>query len=146
MSPPRQAQVTPPAVKNRAPCLQLAKQVLPLVFELARGTADPKAAADRAHLAAIEGVTTRLRLPQHRSQEGVDGRAREWVCLESMELRMVAVAPGFAAQDRARQQRFSPQRHEALRIKIFGMEGPESQAVLLLSRPGLPPVRFVTGA
>ena len=44
------------------------------------------------------------------------------------ELRVMAVALRAPAQYRLREQRLAPQRHQALRVEIARMEGPEAQA------------------
>jgi len=62
----------------------------------------------------------------HGCEEGCNGRDRFWVCLEADELRVMAVAFGFSAQDFLRQQRLAPERDESFGVEIFWVHGPES--------------------
>ena len=49
---------------------------------------------------------------------------------EALQLRVVAVAAGFPAQHRAREQALAPQREQPARIQIPGMKTPQPHAQL----------------
>jgi hypothetical protein len=49
---------------------------------------------------------------------------------ETVQLRVMPVTARLAAQDGAREQRFTPKRHESRGIEIPGVQGPESHLVL----------------
>jgi hypothetical protein len=77
--------------------------------------------AYRANLAGIEAVAPRLSFFQHLREVGIDRRARRPVCEEAMHLWMMTVTTRLATQHCAREQRFAPQGHEALGIKVLRM-------------------------
>ena len=47
---------------------------------------------------------------------------------ESPQLRVVDIAARLSPENGLREQGFAPERHESPRVKIFGMERPESHA------------------
>jgi hypothetical protein len=109
-------------VQHKTAPRELSHQVPPLVRHLAGRDAN---LADRAHaadLAAIKGITTQRCLGMNGSEIGIYGGAGCGVGAETLKLRMVAITHGASAQDGLRQQRLAPQRNEALRIKISGMD------------------------
>ena len=62
----------------------------------------------------------------HRRQVRIDRQPRRFVRLEALELGMVFVPARLVAKDGARQQGLAPQRDEALRVEVHGMQGPEA--------------------
>ena len=97
----------------------------PLVSQLAARGAQHDAPPAYADPGAAERVAAGRGLLEHGVQVGIDGRERPAVRAEPLELRVVAVAARAAPQHRARQQRLAPQRHQAARIEVAGMYGPE---------------------
>lgn len=67
------------------------------------------------------------RFAHHRAEIFSDRRRRRACTFETVELRMVFIAFGFAAQHFLRKQSLAPQRGQSLSIEIFRMERPEAQ-------------------
>jgi hypothetical protein len=59
------------------------------------------------------------------SQIGTDGSKGRCLRAKARELWMIAVPTGAPAQHSASQKGFAPQRDQALRIEVFGMQRPE---------------------
>src|SRR5579863_1842952 len=55
-----------------------------------------------------------------------DGATRVGMCPEALQLRMAPIASCLPTQYSPRQECFPPQRNQALRIKVLGMDRPES--------------------
>jgi hypothetical protein len=85
-----------------------------------------------AELCRAEAVGAALRFGKHDAQIGVDGRDGIRLRTEALELRMVAIAAGFAAQDGAREQRFAPDGDETLGVEIARMQRPEPRRSTLV--------------
>lgn len=116
----------PDLMGRRAAQRQLVAQVLPFEFELAARHRDAADRRRRAELAAVEAVAARQRFGMHRRQVRVDRGQRLGVFTEALQLRVVLVAARLAAQHRTRQQGLAPERDQALRIEVPGVEGPEA--------------------
>ena len=80
----------------------------------------------RADFRASKLITAPGRLFVHCFEECRDGGDRFCVRLKPYELRMMAVAFGFAAQDFLREQRLPPKRDQSFGIEIFRVQGPKS--------------------
>ena len=78
-------------------------------------------ATHRYELTRIERVATSSSLGMHGDQVAVNRGKRSRVLAKSLELGMVAIATRAAAQDFARKQSLSPERDQALRVKVLGM-------------------------
>lgn len=121
------ALAAPPAVQRRTPDLELVQQMRPLVLQLPAGASDTPDSARWPDLATIESKAAGLGLCEHRPKIGSDGGPRRPLCLEANQLRMMAIAPGPIPQHGLRQQAFAPQRDQALRVEVAGMNAPEPQ-------------------
>jgi hypothetical protein len=99
--------------------------MLPFVLELTARGDDPAALTQWSDLRSVEGVSALFGFLLDNRQIAADRAARCGVFLKSQELRMVAIAPRDTTQDRARQQRLAPERHQALRIEMRRVDGPD---------------------
>jgi len=93
---------------RRAAYIQLGKQVLPLVMNLAGGNNDRLNDFDRPYLGTIERVPTGLCLRVDPSKVGVDRQARLRMRREAVELRVMLVPVRVPAKDRTSQQTLPP--------------------------------------
>jgi hypothetical protein len=114
------------AIQIRVARTKLPEQMAPLVLELAGCAWDRCDRTHRADFGAIEGVSASSGLEPYRSEIGIDRAARRGVLAEPLQLRMMPVAPGLAAQYRARQQPFPPKGDETLRVQIMRMYRPQA--------------------
>src|SRR5688572_2840208 len=105
--------------------------MIPLEFELPPRRHDTLAVAHRSDLRSIEGITTSIGFGVDDGQIPADCAARGGVLLKSQELRMVTIAARRTTQDRAREQRLTPERNQALRIEMRRMERPDTQPLTL---------------
>lgn len=103
--------------------------MLPLERKLAGTDGDGLDRPDRAEPGPIEGIATCHGLGMDSGQVRVDGKARLGVSPETLQLRMAGVAASLPAEHRPGQQGLAPQRHEPLRVEIFGVQGPETHDV-----------------
>ena len=115
----------PMAMQRPAASSELAHQVAPLVRKLPAGHRNGSHASQRADFAAIECVAAPGRFSVYLLQVRIDGRSRKGVRAEPLELRMVPVTAGFAAQDGLCEQRLAPERDQPLGIEIARMQAPE---------------------
>jgi hypothetical protein len=127
----RTLNVSESASKRRAAAAELALQVTPLEFELADGFRKPDSGTRASELRAVEREAATLRLGVNMNEIGVDECDGVRPELEAVKLGMMAVAASAAEKDLTSQERFSPERREALRIEITRVQGPESHAVRL---------------
>ena len=118
--------IAPLLVKRRAAHLQFCQQMGPFVCELSGGDGERRGFAGRSDFPLVEGVAAGLGLGVNGLEVRGDGRQLRRMILESLQLRMVAVAARFSTQYRLRQQRFPPQRDQSLGIEVFRMQGPEA--------------------
>ena len=116
----------------RTTTLEFTEQMAPLIAHLFTGHGDRQLDADGPDFAAIEGKAARLGFAVDHMKIPGDGGDRLRMLPESSELRVVSIAASLAAQYRLRQQTLAPQGHQALRIEIFGMQGPKSHLVFSL--------------
>jgi hypothetical protein len=104
----------------------------PFIAHLSTGYRDCQLDTASADFAAIEGKAARPGFAVDRMKIPGDGGERLRMLPESSELRVVSIATSVAAQYRLRQQGLAPQRHQALRIEIFGMQGPKTHRSIVL--------------
>jgi hypothetical protein len=99
--------------------------MLPLELQLTlrRSQSDPR--AQRTYLLPVKGISASLRLDQDQPEVCVYRRDRRGMRTKASELRVMAIALGFAPEYRASEQTFSPECHQSLGIEILGMECPE---------------------
>jgi len=71
----------------------------------------------------------------HDFEKGCDGCDGFGVRLKADELRVMAIAFGFAAQNFLRQQRLTPKGDEAFGVEIFWVQSPESHRQKLTVTP-----------
>lgn len=91
------------------------------VVELTARRGHPDVTTHPYELTRIERVATSSGLGMHGYQVAVNRGKRSRVLAKSLELRMVAIATRAAAQHFARKQSLSPERDQALRVKVLGM-------------------------
>lgn len=115
----------PLAVQWPAAPSELLHQMAPLERKLLARHRNGPHPARRADLAAIERVAATIRLGVYLRPIRIDGRSRKGVRAKPLELRMVPVAAGFAAQECLCEQRFAPKRDESLGIEVAWMQAPE---------------------
>jgi hypothetical protein len=58
----------------------------------------------------------------HGRQVSIDRQARICVSVEAFELGMMPVAASLSAKNGARQQSLAPQRDQALRVQVLGVQ------------------------
>lgn len=109
----------------------------PFVLELTARRDDPAALAQGSDLRSVEDVSPLFGFLLDNRQIAADGAARCRVLLKSHELRMVPIAPRDTTQDRARQQRLAPERHQAMRIEMRRVDGPDSHYRYLSHQAGV---------
>lgn len=95
---------------------QLALQMAPLVRKLTRTDWNLLNGANHTDLGAVEAVASMRGLGVNRGQVCVDGQARTRMRTETLKLRVVLVAVGFAANDSLGQQSLAPQSNQTLRV------------------------------
>ena len=101
------------------------KQVPPLVLKLSPRDAHWFDGAQRAYLSSIKGISTSRSFAMHFAEVCRECCARLRMGKETSQLRMMAIAAGFALNHSLGQECFSPERHQALRIKVAGVKGPQ---------------------
>ena len=74
----------PPLIVPWTARLQLGQQMPPLENELTERAVECYLSTNYTKLAAIEFVTARIRLEQHRCKIGIDGRPRSGMYLEAV--------------------------------------------------------------
>jgi hypothetical protein len=77
--------------------------------------------------APVKRIAASLRLVRDDFHIGVEGGTRRALRAESLELRMMTVAPGLAAEHRAGEKTLAPQRHEPLGIEILRVQRPKAR-------------------
>lgn len=97
---------------------QLSEQVFPFVLELTSRRDDRAALTNRADLRSIENIAASMGVLVNAGQIAADRDPRRRVRLKARQLRMVAVAARRTAQHRSREERFTPERDEPLRIEM----------------------------
>jgi hypothetical protein len=100
--------------------------MLPLMRYLLGGDRNRVDPTHRSNLAFIEGITTRFRLKMDGRKIRAYSATRKCVRPKSIQLRMAPIPSCLPAQNRPCQQRFAPQRNQALRIEVLRMDCPES--------------------
>lgn len=100
--------------------------MLPFIKELPVGALDLKLSAIRRDFTRVEGIAAGLGLGEHDAEISIDRCAGDRVSPEALKLRMMPIADGFAAQGSPRQEGFPPESDQAFRVKILGVEGPDS--------------------
>src|SRR6188768_3586836 len=95
---------------------ELAREMSTLEPDLAEARAELRAPAALEDERVVEGVAARTGLAQNAFEVGADGRERTAARLEARELRMVPIAARAAREHALREQRFAPERDEALRV------------------------------
>ena len=93
---------------------QLILQMAPLVRKLARTDRNVLNDPNHTDFGSVECVAPMRGLVVNCGQVCVDSRARMWMRIETLKLRMVLVAVCLAANDRLGQQSFSPQSNQTL--------------------------------
>jgi hypothetical protein len=109
----------------RRSLFEFAAQVFPFVKQLAVGFLEHNCFLAAANFRTVEGITASGCFLVHGFQECRDSGDGRRVRLKTDELRMMAVAFGFAAEDLLRQQRLAPKRDQALGVEIFRVQSPE---------------------
>jgi hypothetical protein len=99
--------------------------MLPLQVQLTLRRPQPDPPAQRTYLLAVKGISASLRLDQDQPEVCVYRCDRRGMRTKASELRVMAIALGFAPEYRASEQAFSPECHQSLGIEILGMERPE---------------------
>ena len=89
--------------------------------ELTARRGHPDGATHSYELTRIERVAARSGLGMHGYQVAVNRGKRSRVLAKSLKLGMVAITTRAATQHFARKQSLSPERDQALRVKILGM-------------------------
>ena len=112
--------------------LQFCAQVRPFVEQLAVGFLQPDCLCAPGNFGTVEGITAVGRLRVHGFEEGGDGCDGFCVRLKTEELRVMAVAFGFAAENFLRQQGLAPESDEAFGVEIFRVQGPESHGRIVM--------------
>src|SRR3954462_12618760 len=99
--------------------------MVPLVGELPLGHLYDRRAMASSDLGPAEAVSAAVRFRQHGAQICVD--RRKWIVVraKARELRMVAIAARFPAQDRACEQSLAPHGDKTLGVQVAGMQRPE---------------------
>ena len=116
----------PPSVQRPTPRGQLSQQMLPLVRYLRSGDRNRVDHTQRSDLAFIEGITAQCRLRMDSRKIRTYGATRKRMCPKSVQLRMAPISLCLSTQYRPCQQRFAPQRNQALRIEVLRVDCPES--------------------
>ena len=112
-------------VQHRIANLQLLKQMMPLMLDLADRDGNRRLRSHTADLAAIERVAAGNCLCVNALQVGTDGRTRRGLRAKTLKLWMTSVTASVSAQHCLGQQRLSPQRDQALRIEVLRMQRPK---------------------
>ncbi len=124
------------AGQRRTPAAELCPQVSPLVVELPDGLGNPHSGARTAELSAVEGEAAALRLGVNVKEIAVDEGQGAPLGLKAAKLGMMAVSARAAEKDLASEERFPPERGQALGIEVARMNRPESHEALLFT-PGV---------
>ena len=109
-----------------APTAQLGLQVTPLVFELADGFRKTHPSTGATELRAVECKAATLRLSVNMKEVGVDECDRIWPSLKTAKLGMMAIAARTTEKHLTSEERFPPERREALGVEVARVDGPES--------------------
>src|SRR3954465_5760407 len=115
------------AVERRIAHPQLLHQPSPLVFKLPFGHWNPPRNAGLPELRAVEVIGARERLGMDTAEIDIDRSARSAAGAEALELGVMAIADGAPVKDMPREERFTPERHQALRIQVLRVQRPEPQ-------------------
>jgi hypothetical protein len=109
-------------VPRRAPRGELLQEMAPFMLELSVRDEDPGSEACASELAPVERISARGGFGVDRLQIRTDGGKRRCLGRESSELWMIAIPAGGPAQHGTSQQGFAPERDQALRIEVFGVQ------------------------
>jgi hypothetical protein len=109
----------------------------PFIGELAVGFNQHDFPAVPRDFGAVEFIAAPRGFLMDRFEISGHGGHRFSVRAKTDELRMMPVAPGFAAQNFLRQQRLAPERDESFGIEIFRMEGPQAHFGIAANSAGV---------
>ena len=107
-----------------AAAFELAQQVAPFMHELPTGCGGCAPDGSASYFAFVKGVAALPGLISNSTQIGRNRPQRIGLLPEALELRVVPVPFGFAAQHGLGQKRLAPQRDKAPGIEILWMKRP----------------------
>jgi len=116
--------------KARTTCGQLTEQVVPFESELAESHDN---GLDRAHgpdFAPVKAISTQGGLGMKSCEIGIDCQPGVRVRAKAVKLWMVRVPTRSTSQHGLGQQGFPPDSDQSLRVKMPGVQGPETQLSL----------------
>ena len=96
---------------------KLLLEVNKFVIQLARGNTEVHAVPAPVDFGWVETVASAAGFSVYFTEIGRNRRGGSPALLESLQLRMRAVTGSAATEDRLRQQRFAPQRHQPLGVE-----------------------------
>jgi hypothetical protein len=105
---------------------ELGEQVIPLVHELTARHHNGSGAPRSADLPRRKRVAAGRRFHMEAAKILGDRAAGSSVLSKSMQLRMMTVSVRPAPQHCLRQKRLAPQRNQAARVKVLGMNRPQT--------------------
>ena len=120
---------SPNAVELGTAHEELAQKMISLKRQLATRRPQPNAPAQWTYLLTVESIPTSVCFDQDDPKVFVYCGNWRGVRAEACELRVMAIAFGFALKYCASEQPFSPERHQSSSVKILGMECPETHDV-----------------
>ena len=109
---------------SSVPFFQLLAEPSKFITQLAGGDRDLLARSSRSDLFPVETIASVMCFFPDKQEIDRDRRLGPRMPFEPVELGMISVAGGFSEQDFLGQQRFTPKRHESLRIQIFRVQTP----------------------
>lgn len=115
----------PLLVRGRTANRQLAKQMVPLVLDLTDRHKNGFLNSRAANFAAVERIAACYCLGINALQVATDCRARPGQSAKAVKLRMMSIPACSSSKYGSGQQRFSPQRDQALGIEVLRMQRPE---------------------
>ena len=114
--------ILPPQVQRRAARRKLLEQMLPLIEELSLRHGYARHCANRPEFSLVEVVASRRRFLVYRTEVCIDRQARRSMRREALELGVMPVSLGLAAQHGLCKQGLSPQRYQTLWVEILRMQ------------------------
>lgn len=100
--------------------------MLPLVLQLAAIFLYDSCLSLFVNFASVVSVATPSRFFQNGFEVNINGCQRIRVFLESEQLRMIGIAPGFAAEYGTGEQAFAPECRETFDVKVLRVDGPQT--------------------